>query len=266
MSAIIIRPIPRLRTLPGMLLPAFATLLRDRNAVFNETDLSASYRTHPPQSRHIEAYNRIVEGSGSEAPLSYFYLLAQRAQLELMLHPRYPYPVPGMVHIGNDMVLEAGLDLAKPLRLDVTAVAQPPSDTGGASSQNVVFCVQVHQSHGCIAQCQSTYLARRGERRREPSKRVEAIRGGESSSSVDWTFGEDAGRRYARISGDYNPIHLTPLLARFFGFKKPIVQGMYPVGRLVAAVEHESGRRVRSCTARFKRAIQLPSTVPISSP
>ncbi|HEY6926885.1 MAG TPA: hypothetical protein VI653_25590, partial [Steroidobacteraceae bacterium] len=166
MSAIIVRATPRLRTLPGMLLPALATLLRDRNSVFTDSGLRASYWSQPPASSHIQAYIRIIEGSGSDVPLSYVYLLAQRAQLELMLHPRYPYPVPGMIHIRNEMMLDGALDLSQPLRVDVTAMPNTEYDRSGSGSHSVVFTVEIHQRHGRIAQCLSTYLARRGERRR----------------------------------------------------------------------------------------------------
>ncbi|HEX5726943.1 MAG TPA: MaoC/PaaZ C-terminal domain-containing protein [Longimicrobiaceae bacterium] len=40
-----------------------------------------------------------------------------------------------------------------------------------------------------------------------------------------WHFGAGAGRRYARASGDYNPIHLWPWTARPFGFRRPILHG-----------------------------------------
>jgi len=42
---------------------------------------------------------------------------------------------------------------------------------------------------------------------------------------ADWTLGGGAGRRYARASGDYNPIHLWGWTARPFGFRRPILHG-----------------------------------------
>ena len=34
------------------------------------------------------------------------------------------------------------------------------------------------------------------------------------------------GRRFARVSGDANPVHTTPLGARLFGFPGPFLQGL----------------------------------------
>jgi acyl dehydratase len=36
----------------------------------------------------------------------------------------------------------------------------------------------------------------------------------------------DQGQRYAAVSGDHNPVHTTPLLARLFGHPRPFVQGL----------------------------------------
>jgi hypothetical protein len=36
----------------------------------------------------------------------------------------------------------------------------------------------------------------------------------------------DLGRRYGRVSGDYNPVHTGSLLARLFGVRRPFLQGL----------------------------------------
>jgi hypothetical protein len=40
-------------------------------------------------------------------------------------------------------------------------------------------------------------------------------------------FSENSGRQYAKVSGDYNPIHLWSVTSRLFGFKCAIAHGMY---------------------------------------
>ena len=39
--------------------------------------------------------------------------------------------------------------------------------------------------------------------------------------------GETEGRAYAALTGDYNPIHVSHLGARLFGFKRAITHGMW---------------------------------------
>jgi acyl dehydratase len=45
------------------------------------------------------------------------------------------------------------------------------------------------------------------------------------------------GRRYAAVSGDVDPMHLSSLAARAFGFPGALVQGMWTKARALAAIE-----------------------------
>lgn len=72
----------------------------------------------------------------------------------------------------------------------------------------------------------------------------------------------DTGRRYAKVSKDYNPHHLYPITARLFGYKRPIAHGMWTLGRALAEL---GGDWLRACpltaVARFRKPILLPATL-----
>ncbi len=59
----------------------------------------------------------------------------------------------------------------------------------------------------------------------------------EGAEGARWQVPADTGRRYAAVSGDRNPIHLSPLTSRLFGFSKPIAHGMWTAARAFAAIE-----------------------------
>ncbi|TMF44955.1 MAG: hypothetical protein E6I24_10230, partial [Chloroflexi bacterium] len=79
-----------------------------------------------------------------------------------------------------------------------------------------------------------------------------------------WRVPRNIGRRYAAVSGDVNPIHLNPLAARLFGFRRAIAHGMWLKARCLAALE---GRLPDALTAtvEFKSPLLLPSTVAFSA-
>jgi acyl dehydratase len=77
---------------------------------------------------------------------------------------------------------------------------------------------------------------------------------------VTWRLGGDVGRRYAAVSGDHNPIHLYPLTAKAFGFRRQIAHGMWSLARCVAALENRLPDAV-TVHAAFRKPILLPSTV-----
>jgi acyl dehydratase len=75
-----------------------------------------------------------------------------------------------------------------------------------------------------------------------------------------WKLPGDLGRRYAGVSGDYNPIHVHPLTARLFGFPSAIAHGMWTKARCLAALEPRLPGAF-TVEVAFKRPIVLPAKV-----
>ncbi|WP_230396644.1 MaoC family dehydratase [Streptomyces blattellae] len=75
---------------------------------------------------------------------------------------------------------------------------------------------------------------------------------------AEWRLAGDIGRRYAAASGDRNPIHLYPLTARPFGFRRAVAHGMWTLARCLAAHGVPERALVR---AQFRAPVQLPGTV-----
>ncbi len=71
----------------------------------------------------------------------------------------------------------------------------------------------------------------------------------------------ETGRRYARVSGDYNPHHLHTFLAKPFGFKKAIAHGMWSLARVIADLDRELNLHQGPVhiQAGFKRPIFMPA-------
>ena len=82
---------------------------------------------------------------------------------------------------------------------------------------------------------------------------------------VRWSLRGDAGRRYARASGDYNPIHLWPWTARPFGFRRPILHGFATAAMVAHALAAERlGGDPAALTRRrvaFRAPVPLPSRI-----
>jgi acyl dehydratase len=78
--------------------------------------------------------------------------------------------------------------------------------------------------------------------------------------SARWRLPGDLGRRYARVSGDLNPIHLTSWTARPLGFPRAIAHGMWTAAAVLGALEGRLPEAL-TYTVQFRRPIPLPSTV-----
>jgi hypothetical protein len=67
------------------------------------------------------------------------------------------------------------------------------------------------------------------------------------------------GRRYGFISGDVNPIHMSDLTARAFGFPRAIAHGMWSLARTASDFEAEQFNGGCEFSVNFKLPIYMPS-------
>lgn len=77
--------------------------------------------------------------------------------------------------------------------------------------------------------------------------------------------GPDAGLDFAKLTGDFNPIHWVPAYARAAGFRGCILHGFSTFARAVAALDRAvfagDPTRLRAIEARFTRPVPLPAKV-----
>ena len=66
--------------------------------------------------------------------------------------------------------------------------------------------------------------------------------------------------RYAAVSGDRNPIHVSTLGAKAFGFPRTIAHGMWSAAAALRAVEGRVPDKV-TYSVRFGKPVLLPATV-----
>jgi hypothetical protein len=133
---------------------------------------------------------------GSPAiPLTFYYLLAQRAQVATMLDPGFPFRLAGTVHAENALRLEAPAQPALPLLLSTTVAIRPPTEKGAVYA---TLDTAGEQEGRTVFTCRSTYLVVRGGRAghgraRAPDSALPSL--------AAWQLAPAAGRAYARLSG-----------------------------------------------------------------
>jgi len=187
-------------------------------------------------------------------PPTYPHLLAFPLAMSLMVDPAFPFPLPGLVHVSNRISQRRALTAEDRLSLRVHAANLRVHPRG----RQVDLLTEASAGSEGVWSEVSTYL--HIERRSSPASRPAAASGPAPQTSALWRLRSDLGRRYAAVSGDVNPIHLNPLAARLFGFRRAIAHGMWLKARCLAALE---GRLPDSLTAEveFRSPVLLPSTV-----
>jgi acyl dehydratase len=80
-----------------------------------------------------------------------------------------------------------------------------------------------------------------------------------------WRIGSKAGLEFAKLTGDFNPIHWIPAYARAFGFRNVILHGFSTMARAMEGLNRGlfSGdvSAIRTFDCRFTRPLVLPAQV-----
>ncbi|MGY1624126.1 MaoC family dehydratase [Geodermatophilus sp. SYSU D00965] len=210
----------------------------------------------------VAAYGRVCDFPLADAlPATYPHVLTFPLQVELMADRAFPLALPGLVHVRNRIEVLRPITPGEVLDLEVWAERFARHRSGAT----VDLCASVRVDGAEVWRGRSTYLAR-GATAPDgaPDAEVDVTVGTLPEGTIRWRVPEDTGRRYARVSGDVNPIHLSALTAKAFGFKRAIAHGMWVQARAIAAL---SGRLPDTLVADvvFKKPLFLPSTVTLSA-
>lgn len=211
---------------------------------------------------NLAAYDRVCRFPLTDAlPATYPHVLTFPLQLELMADRSFPLPLAGLVHVGNAISVIRPLGADEPLDLEVWAERFARHRRGAT----VDLCATVTAAGEPVWRSRSTYLAR-GASAPEgaPDSQTTVDVGDLDRVTARWRIPADSGRRYAAVSGDVNPIHLSQLTARAFGFRRAIAHGLWVKARVLAAL---TGRLPDAYTidVAFQKPLFLPSTVELAT-
>lgn len=201
-------------------------------------------------------------------PVTYPFALAVPLHMALMTAGDFPFPAIGLVHVRNRIVQHRPIDAGEPLSVAVRAGNLQPHPKGRTFELTTEYRVGDELVWEGLAT-----IFRRGTPPTPPTGKgasaesdgpaekddapdpIDAI---EVEPTTPWTIGGDIGRRYAKVSGDINPIHMHPLSAKLLGFPRAIAHGMWTKAHALAAIDGQLPDAYE-VEVRFQRPVLLPS-------
>ncbi|NLV78119.1 MAG: dehydratase [Rhodococcus sp.] len=193
---------------------------------------------------------------GDTLPLTYPFVLAFPIVMKLMVSKGFPFAAMGSVHAENTIEQVRPISVTEPL--DFRVHAENMREHRKGILVDVVTSVNVGRE--TVWRQTSTFLNQQrtslsGQPKPEP-ERADVPPVPTSTLRVDRKTID----RYAAVSGDRNPIHVSTLGARAFGFPKTIAHGMWSAAAALSAVEGRIPDAV-TYSVRFGKPVLLPATV-----
>jgi acyl dehydratase len=193
---------------------------------------------------------------GDALPLTYPFVLTFPLVMQLVVARDFPFAAVGAVHAQNLIERRRDISVSEPLdiRAHVENLREHPKGLlVDAISEVGVGRELVWRQVTTFLHQQQTSLS--GGPRPEPAPE-------ETPPPPLRTLTVDQAmiHRYAAASGDRNPIHMSALSAKAFGFPRAIAHGMWSAAAILGVIE---GRIPAATTyaVKFGKPIPLPATV-----
>ncbi|GIU02507.1 MaoC/PaaZ C-terminal domain-containing protein [Shewanella morhuae] len=195
---------------------------------------------------------------GKVLPPTYLYVMAFRLHAVIFTHDGITFPLLGMIHLKNRIQVYRPVTINETFSFECALATSRETDSG----LEFEFVSKVFVGDELVWESLSTYLYRIdvAGRRVRPPKAIDMA----WETPQSWSLSDDLGRRYAKASGDYNLIHLHPVLSKRFGFDRVLAHGMWSKARCLAELMPSIGERPFTVDVTFKLPLLMPADVGFS--
>jgi hypothetical protein len=203
---------------------------------------------------HLHSYQGVCGFDvGSTLPATYLSMLGFPLILELMTRGAFPMKAMGQVHLRNSISVHKSISLGMAFSLKAAIVGSEITDKGVEWSVETKALVDQEVVWSSL----STML----HRCKTGIPRWVRPKSSADGKAQVWRVKSATGRDYASVSGDYNPIHLSNISAKMFGFSQAIVHGMWSKARCLAAMSDQLPKDKFRVEVEFQKPLFIPSNV-----
>jgi len=247
---------PGWRSYPGVMLRSRPPITE----VNSPSTITVSVNGLHLRERAAGRYSQVC-GFDSRAPLpvTYPHVLAMPLHLRIFTMREFPLRPMGLIHLTNSIETLGDLNARQPLDIDVSAQNYRPTDAGLAFDMTTEIRSEgraLWRETCCFLSRWPESAARPGGRPQRPPKAPK-----DAAIVAELPVSLRTAWDYARVSNDYNPIHLSDRAARFFGLRGAIAHGMWSLARSLADEPMPVGPA--TIETQFLTPVQLPARVAI---
>ncbi len=176
----------------------------------------------------------VKEGGADQLHPCYLQTLSLNLQLQLLTANTSPFPSMGLVHVGNHIRQLPDLNPNDAIQLDCHygEVTEHPKgwqfEVIVTGTQNGKLRYTAVGLYFCRWKAPHVGASTPVSENEMNCPDVGMLRL-DASKEIGW--------QYAKISGDFNPIHLHPVCAKWFGFKGNIAHGMWSLASAYSALD-----------------------------
>jgi acyl dehydratase len=194
-------------------------------------------------------------------PVTFPHVLAMPLHLKIFAQRTFALRPMGLIHLSNVIECPGRFDAGRPLDVAVSARNYRRTDAGLAfdMATDITADGEALWHETCVFLARWPESAERagGRPPRPPKAPKDAAVLAELDVSLETAWA------YARVSGDFNPIHLNDRAARFFGLRGAIGHGMWSLACSLAQAPLPAIPGGARIDTQFLTPVQLPARVAV---
>jgi hypothetical protein len=199
-------------------------------------ELSAAWRGHRVAGARLDDFLALTGLDGHPLwPLLYPQVTGFRLLMTLLTDPRFPFPIWGALQVRNRLTLHQPIARSDILELEARVLQARALEKG----TEIDLACSVRRAGKLVWESVNAFYYRgcRGAQPDAAPPGAPPEPGG--APLAEWTPPSGARLRFAKLTGDYNGIHLSSAYARLFGFRRAFHQSQRVLGQALARLPRE---------------------------
>jgi hypothetical protein len=174
-----------------------------------------------------------------------------------------PYPLFKVLNGGCRVEVRAVLPIDEPLEVSAQLVDVDDNGRRAVLEQRVITGTAA-VPEAVIATMYAIVPLAGGDKSDKAKKEVERVPL-DAEELARWRIGRNAGLDFAKLTGDFNPVHWIPAYAKAFGFRGTILHGFASMAKawegLVRSRFAGSPTAIRTFDVKFTKPLVLPAEI-----
>ena len=200
-------------------------------------NIQASWTGATVDTAALQEYLTVLDlKTDTVLPVLYPHVMAGSMHMNMLSHKAFPIRLLGAVHLKNRIVQHSAISIEETMDFhsEIGAYRLVEKGVEFDFSTRVVVAGQT-----AWEEVSTYFMAGKFGGRENPSSETsfDLSKLESANDQGQWHVPANRGKQYAKITGDYNPIHMSSLAAKLFGFKRDIAHGF---GVLAQGIQRSS--------------------------
>lgn len=194
-------------------------------------------------------------GDPNDIP-TFAFITAFKASLQTLSQAPIASPILGLIHLSSEFQMLVRHNWCAPFDLKITI------DTCEQTDKGLVYTViSDFYQYGTITIRNINTMLNKTKSYKSKKQNADTVNLEHLTEITSWPIKNTTAWSYAKLSGDFNPIHMHKHLAKAFGLRNMIIHGMYNASKTLSEIKASKAPISSQISIQFNKPCFVPNNV-----